>query len=436
MRVIGRKPMANKIDPIVAPLPIAERAALQRRTLRVLVIGQVVGAAALGAAITVGGFVVEDIVGIGTPWVGVSTAVVTAGSGAMAQILSRVMRRYGRRAGMQTGYGLATAGGLIACLGVQTALLSVFLVGLLFYGAGSATNLLARYAATDLAEPDERGRAMGRILFAATFGAVFGPTLVVPAEHLGHALFGLDMYAGPWLFSSFFFACAAVNVAVRLRPDPLLVSVAEHGTTATSDRPVRLRESARAIAASPMARLALLAMVTAQAVMVGVMAMAPIDMKAHDHEAISSFVVSAHIAGMFAFSPLVGHYADRRGRLVSVCTGALVLIAACGMSAFASESVPLMFAAMFALGLGWTLALIGGSSLLVEHIPFEYRVPVQGTADLTTAVSGGLASVVCGLIMNWAGFAALTLGSAALTLPVLVEVLRQRRAAASAAAAT
>lgn len=422
--------MANRVSSIapVVPLSVGERAVLQRRTLRVLVMGQVVGAAALGAAITVGGFVVEDIVGVGTPWVGISTAAVTAGSGAMAQILSRVMRRYGRRAGMQLGYGLAVVGGLIACLGVQLSVLGVFLLGLLLYGAGSATNLLARYAATDLAEPERRGRAMGRILFASTFGAVFGPTLVVPAEHLGVAWFGLDHYAGPWLFSSFFFFCAAVNVAVRLRPDPLLVSAAERGTT-TEDRAVRLCDSVRAIAASPTARLALLAMVTAQAVMVGVMAMTPIDMKAHDHEAVSSLVVSVHIAGMFAFSPLVGRFADRRGRPAALRAGSVVLLAACGLSAFSSDKVPFMFAAMFALGMGWTLALIGGSSLLTEHIPWEYRVPVQGTADLITAVSGGLASVVCGFIMDWVGFAALNLGAAVLTLPVLIGVLLQRRAA-------
>lgn len=416
-----------------SPLSIEERAVLQRRTLRVLVVGQVIGAAALGAAITVGGFVVEDIVGVSTPWVGLSTAAVTAGSGAMAQILSRVMRRYGRRPGMQLGYGLAAVGGLIACLGVELSVLPVFLVGLILYGAGSATNLLARYAATDLAEPEQRGRAMGRILFASTFGAVFGPTLVVPAEHLGVVLFGLDHYAGPWLFSALFFACAAVNVAVRLRPDPLLVSAAEHGVI-SGGRPIRLRESARAIAASPSARLALLAMVTAQAVMVGVMAMAPIDMKAHDHEAVSSLVVSVHIAGMFAFSPLVGRFADRWGRLAALCAGSLVLLAACGLSALSSHNVALMFVAMFALGLGWTLALIGGSSMLMEHVPWEYRVPVQGTADLTTAVCGGLASVVCGVIMNWAGFTALTLGSAVLTLPVLIGVLLQRRTAAATAA--
>ncbi|CAA0131879.1 Riboflavin transporter RfnT [Mycolicibacterium vanbaalenii] len=425
---------ASAITPAF-PMSLAERAALQRRTLRILVVGQVVGAAALGAAITVGGFVVEDIVGVSTPWVGISTAAVTAGSGVMAQVLSRVMRRRGRRIGMQLGYGLAAVGGVVACLGVQGSVLPVFLVGLLLYGAGSATNLLARYAATDLAEPEQRGRAMGRILFASTFGAVFGPTLVVPAEHLGVALFGLNLYAGPWLFSSFFFACAAVNVAVRLRPDPLLVSAAEHGAS-IGERPIRLRESARAIAASPAARLALGAMVTAQAVMVGVMAMTPIDMKAHDHEAVSSLVVSVHIAGMFAFSPLVGRYADRRGRMAALRAGALVLLAACGLSALSSNSVPLMFVAMFALGVGWTLALIGGSSLLIEHVPWEHRVPVQGTADLTTAVCGGLASVVYGVVMNWAGFTALALGSAVLTLPVLLGVLLQRRTFASTDAVT
>jgi MFS family permease len=112
-----------------------------------------------------------------------------------------------------------------------------------------------------------------------------------------------------------------------------------------------------------------------------------------------------------------------------------VLLAACGLSALSSDNVALMLAAMFALGLGWTLALIGGSSLLIEHVPLEHRVPVQGTADLTTAVCGGLASVVCGFVMSWAGFAALALGSAALTLPVLVGVLLQRRAGARRAAA-
>lgn len=45
-----------------------ERAALQWRVLRVLVIGQVVGAVALASAVTIGAFVVQDILGNDTPW--------------------------------------------------------------------------------------------------------------------------------------------------------------------------------------------------------------------------------------------------------------------------------------------------------------------------------------------------------------------------------
>ncbi len=113
-------------QPPVLPRGAAERAALQRRTLRVLMMGQVVGAAALASAITVGGFVVEGMVGVGTPWVGISTAAVTAGTGMMSQVLSRLMRRCGRRPGIQLGYGLAVIGGLVACLGAQMSILPVF----------------------------------------------------------------------------------------------------------------------------------------------------------------------------------------------------------------------------------------------------------------------------------------------------------------------
>ena len=118
LRLEGRLAVVTDIEPVEpgGPPPGASeaRADLQRRALRVLTMGQVVGAAALGAAITVGIYVVEDIVGVGTPWLGVTTAAVTLGSGTMAQLLSQVMRRRGRRVGMQLGYGLAVIGSLIA----------------------------------------------------------------------------------------------------------------------------------------------------------------------------------------------------------------------------------------------------------------------------------------------------------------------------------
>ena len=56
-----------------------DQVALQKRTLRVLVVGQVVAAAALSAAVTVGAFVIQDILGQETPWGGISSATCTMG---------------------------------------------------------------------------------------------------------------------------------------------------------------------------------------------------------------------------------------------------------------------------------------------------------------------------------------------------------------------
>jgi len=49
---------------------------------------------------------------------------------------------------------------------------------MLLYGAGSATNLQARYAGTDLALPTHRAKAISMAMVFTTFGAVAGPNLV------------------------------------------------------------------------------------------------------------------------------------------------------------------------------------------------------------------------------------------------------------------
>ena len=244
----------------------------------------------------------------------------------------------------------------------------------------------------------------------------------MPAEHLGHSLLGLEPRAGPWLVSAFFFAGAMVNTAIRLRPDPLL----SLGIVEPDGPPAAAGFSAAmgSILSAPGGRLALAAMVAAQAVMVGVMAMTPITMRAHHHGDMSPYVVSAHIAGMFAFSPLVGRYSDRFGRLRSIREGALVLVLACVLGPFADRSTAVMFLAMFALGAGWALAVIGGSSLLVESMPSDRRVAAQGAADLTTAVSGGAASILCGFVLGATSFGMLSLLAALLMAPLLGAVLR------------
>ncbi len=406
---------------------------IQRRTLRVLVVGQLAAAAALSSSVTVGAFVVQRILGQSTPWGGIATATVTVGTAFMAQVLSRRMARTGRRQGLVIGYAAAIGGGLLAGVGAEAKSLPLFVVGLFVYGSGQAANLLSRYAATDLAPADRRGAAMSRILFASTFGAVLGPVLVLPAQAAGESWFGWNKYTGPWVFGALFFVFSLVNAAVRLRPDPLSLARELRGEAVGSVPSVRIRESFRRAFATPHGRVAVFAMVIAQMTMVAVMTMTPVHLKAHDQESISSYVVSLHIAGMYAFSPWVGRFADRRGRLRTIQVGAVMLAAATALSALAGDAHVLLFPALWLLGVGWSFGLIGGSSLLIDSVSEESRVSVQGSADMAMSFFGGLAGFSSGFIRKAVGYHVLSTFALVLALvlaaiaTLMMDAGRRRR---------
>jgi len=402
---------------------VAERAMIQRKVLRVLTAGQIVGSAALSAAVTVGAFVIQDILGQDTPLGGMATAMVTVGTAVMAQWLARFMNVNGRRKGLALGYGLALVGGIVAGVGVESSNLVVFLIGLFLFGNGQASNLLSRYAAMDLADPDRRGAAMSRVLFASTFGAVFGPVLIKPAETLGQSLFGWNLYTGPWIFSGLFFSASFVNVMVRLRPDPLEVAgrlgVTESTSRSLSDITVPLRHSRES-------RLGLIAMAVSQMTMVAVMTMTPVHLKLHGHEDVSAFIISLHIAGMYAFSPLIGRFSDAYGRTRAIQVGAVVLILASAFSSLAGDEPTLLWPGLLLLGVGWNFGLVGGSGLLSESIPAELRVRVQGSADLVMSLCGGVAGFSSGFIRKGIGYNSLAVLGALLTGSLLVYALSGR----------
>jgi MFS family permease len=329
------------------------------------------------------------------------------------------MIKHGRRGGLQLGYLLAAVGGVIAVVGVELQSLPWFLAGLFLFGNGQAANLLARYAATDLALPEQRSSAMSYVVFASTFGAVFGPLLVTPAQWAGRTWFGLATYSGPWLVSSVFLVLAAINTAVRLRPDPLVVS----GSQAKVPTRMSIVTAVRLITSTGNGRLALAAMVISQATMVAVMTMTPVHLKLHGNEDVSPYVISLHIAGMFAFSPLVGKYADHYGRVNAIFLGSVLLVVASALSAVSGEGNPMLFPSLWLLGIGWNFGLIGGSSLLVESIGDSVRVRVQGTADLLMGFCGGLAGFSSGFIRRAVGFHLLSTASLVLAGVLLVYVM-------------
>jgi MFS family permease len=412
-----------------------ERARLQRRTLTTLRWSQVPAQAAVAGSVAVVTLLASELLG-SDRLAGLGSAAFTAGSAIIAVPLAAFMRRRGRRPGLITALLIAVVGSLIAVTGGQLRWFPLFVAGLFLFGAGQAATLQGRYVAADLAEPEQRARAISAIVWVGTLGAVFGPALTPLAKGVGRAV-GLDELVGPYLVAAVLFGLGAVIVAVRLRPDPLVVAggVDPH---AERVRPLRqVRSSYAAIRRSPGAVLGLSAMAGSQAAMVAVMTMTPPHMKDHGHADLSAIVIAVHILGMFGLAPLVGRYVDRTGAIRSVQYGAVVLGAGTLLTVIAGYVPALMFVGLFLLGLGWSVGLIAGTTLLTASVPDEARVEVQGTGDLTMSMCGAAAALGSGFVKASFGFhllADLATGlAAALLVAAWVAEARRRRAAASAA---
>ena len=112
-------------------------------------------------------------------------------------------------------------------------------------------------------------------------------------------------------------------------------------------------------------------MLVGQAVMVGVMTMTPLHMTNGDHELrVIGLVISLHIVGMYAFSPVVGWFVDRVGPYVMVGSGGVVLFVGAEMASHTSPEDSLgVFVGLLLVGLGWSFGLISGSSLLTGAFP-------------------------------------------------------------------
>jgi MFS family permease len=317
-----------------------------------------------------------------------------AGTGAGALTLSRLMRRRGRRRGLLTGYVVACLGALLATAAVARHDIAWLVAGMALLGVGNAGGQLSRYAAADLC-PDRPGAAIGAVVWAGTVGAVGGPLLMMPAQHAAAAA-GEDPMTGPFAFA--------------------LVATLGALLAATATRPTRPAAVPGQGAAS---RAAATTMITAQLVMVAVMTAAPLSMHMHgaDLGAIGA-MLSAHTFGMFALAPLSGWLHDRLGARAVMAAGLATLA---GSAAFVagSPSGSALTAALFLLGYGWNLAIVGGSGTLAGD------GGAQGAVDALSWGASTLATTASSLLFVHGGYPVLAASAAATCALPFAGLLRR-----------
>lgn len=397
-----------------------ERARVQRRTLIVVVVGQVLGGAGLAAGATVGALLAQDLFG-GEGLAGLSTALLTFGSALAAFLVGRTAQRRGRRLGLGLGFAAGGLGAVGVVVAAATGSAALLFASLVVYGAGSATNLQARYAATDLALPSRRGRAISTALVSTTLGAVAAPAVVEPLGVVATGL-GLPALAGPFLLAAAAYLSAGAALLLLLRPDPLLLA-RRLGATAAPVTAAPVRRGAAPVGAT--------VMVLTQIAMVAIMTMTPVHMLAHDHDLGDvGLVIGIHIGAMYLPSLVTGPLVDRVGPTAVAGASGIVLLGAGAIAALApGDSLALLITALALLGLGWNLGLISGTALVVEGTSPADRARVQGSLDVLVALSGAGAGAASGAVVASSDFAVLSLGGgllALLLIPVLV-VARVRR---------
>ncbi|MFC8561021.1 MFS transporter [Peribacillus frigoritolerans] len=398
---------------------------LYKRTLIIISISQIFGGAGLAAGVTVGALLAQQMLGTDA-FAGVPSGLFTLGSAGAALIVGRLSQRYGRRTGLTAGFLI---GGLGA-IGVITAAIinSVFLLfaSLLIYGAGTATNLQARYAGTDLANNKQRATAISITMVFTTFGAVAGPNLVNVMGDFALSI-GVPSLAGPFILSAAAFILAGLVLFVLLRPDPLVIARTIEASKQESNRLGYSADTEQMVNKRGIIVGAAI-MVLTQIVMVAIMTMTPVHMRHHGHDLGEiGLVIGFHIAAMYLPSLVTGVLVDKFGRTaMAIASGATLLLAGLISAIAPGDSMILLVIALSLLGLGWNFGLISGTALIVDSTDTSNRAKTQGTVDVLIALSGASGGALSGMIVAGSSYTALSFTGGLLSLLLIPVVIWSR----------
>lgn len=395
--------------------------ALQRKVVRTLASAQVLNGVGVAGTVAAGSLLVSSITDSET-LAGLAQTSAVLGAAALALPLARLTAKGGRRLALSVGYIAGVIGSIFAILGGTERNIFLMLTGTFLVGAASAAGYQARFAAIDLATKESSAKQLSFVVWGSTIGAVTGPNLMDPAGNLAE-YFGLPRLVGPYLISAATLFFATIVIVIFLRPDPYLTAekqaqVVQHkGSTKAALSHIR---------SNPNALFAISAIAIGHVAMVSVMVMTPIHMAHVDVTLkVIGLVISVHVLGMYAFSPIVGSLSDRLGRIRVIQIGLMILLAStivAGTSA-ANDAIKLGIG-LFLLGLGWSCTLIAGSAFLSESVSIEMRPASQGASDVVMNLAGAGGGALAGVIIGTLSYGWLCFFAA---VPVVILAIKSRK---------
>lgn len=399
---------------------------LYKRTLLIVVISQIFGGAGLAAGITVGALLAQDMLGTDS-FAGVPVALFTLGSAGAALFVGRLSQRFGRRLGLATGFLAGGIGAIGVVISALTTNIPLLFASLLIYGAGTATNLQARYAGTDLANSKQRATAISIALMATTFGAVAGPNLVGVMGSFALTI-GLPALTGPFILAAAAYILAGLVLLFFLRPDPFIVakaiaSIKKMNESFSDVNKTSLSQNKRGIF------LAASVMILTQIVMVAIMTMTPVHMGHHGHTLSDvGMIIGIHVGAMYLPSLVTGILVDKVGRIpMAIASGATLLASGILAATAPTDSMLTLTIALALLGLGWNFGLISGTAMLIDATNPSSRAKTQGSVDVFIALAGVSGGALSGVVVAYSSYPILSLAGGALALLIIPIVFWAKR---------
>ena len=371
---------------------------LQVKTLKTLTAAQIGAGVGTAGTVAAGSLLVASITG-SEELAGLAQTFSVLGAAALAIPLARLTSSGGRRRALSVGYAAGVVGSIFAILGGVNSNIYLMLTGSFLVGSASASAYQARFAAIDLVEETHRAKQLSYVVWGSTVGAVTGPNLMSPAGDLAEKL-NLPRLTGPYLISAFTLTFAALLIYMFLKPDPYLTALGEGKSYAAGKKHVK--EALSHIWHKPIALFAILAIAIGHVAMVSVMVMTPVHMAHVDVSLrIIGLVISVHVIGMYAFSPIVGSFSDRVGKVKTIQIGLGILLLSCLVSGTAAaDDVSRLGMGLFLLGLGWSFTLIAGSALLSSSVDSTLKTSSQGASDLVMNLAGAGGGAIAGVVIS------------------------------------
>lgn len=391
---------------------------LQKKFLRILASAQVLLGVGTASTVAAGSLLMSKVSG-SESLAGLAQTFSVIGSAVVAVPLARMTMKGGRRVALTFGYSAGVVGAILAVTGGVLSLWPIILLGTLFVGGAAAAGYQARFAATDLASDSRKAQDLSFVVWGSTVGAVAGPNLMQPMSRVAAGL-GIEPLVGPYLLASCMFALSAILVWMLLRPDPYLLAAQRVSDSAKN---TTLQQTWSSLKTNATAKFAIASIAIGHVAMVSVMVMTPVHMAHVDVQLnIIGLVISIHVLGMYAFSPLIGRLTRHTSSIFTIRSGVITLLASALISGLAQPtSVPALGLGLFLLGLGWSATLIAGSALLASSVQSEFKAASQGVSDLAMNTAGALGGAIAGVIIAVGSYGWLCLLSA---IPVAILGLR------------